>query len=287
MINSTTQRSLIGVAAALSWQPLDGDGIATDPEGAVTVDVSRANGTALVTGASATSTASEPCTYTLPAAHTALTDVLTVVWYDDGTERARTTVEIVGDYFVSIAGIRASDSSLLAEGKYSNEDLIRARTEVEHALSSMTETDFAPRFHYDRLDGMGTDTLELPWGPLRSVRSARIYWSATDYTELTATELAAIPAANARLAVRTDGCTWPAGHSNIVIEYETGYTAMPFDLRDQFYIEVRKQLNDSKSPGQVATPFSFPDDVTLDPAELAQQRRFFATLRRHSLRFIP
>jgi hypothetical protein len=69
-----------------------------------------------------------------------------------------------------------------------------------------------------------------------------------------------------------------------VIEYESGYPGLPFDLRDQFYTEVRKQLNDTKSAVQLATAYDFEGGPEVDPVLAAQTRRLFSTLQRYSLK---
>jgi hypothetical protein len=172
ILTAADQRSLTGVAATFSWQPLDGDGAAATPAGAVTVDIARANGTALVTAGATSGTGSDPRTYSLVATSCAITDLLTATWKDAGVTRATTTMELVGGYYANIPQIRASDPTLAANNvnAVSDADLIRARTEVEHAFASITSCDFVPRFHRERLSGTGTDTLLLGWGPLRSRR---------------------------------------------------------------------------------------------------------------------
>lgn len=292
------QRSLTGVPAVFSWQPLDGDGLVATP-GTITVDITRANGTVLVTAGATGGAASAPRTYTLAATNCALTDVLTAVWKDTGVERARTTLELVGGYYATIPQIRASDPTLGDNVKFPDVDVIRARTEVEHAFAGIAGTDFTPRYHIERLNGSNTTSLELGWGPLRSVRAVTIYYSGANIgVALTAAQLAAIPAVHGCIADRTDGGIWTGygygagvgngygaqGRANIVIEYEAGYSTLPFDLRDQFFIEVRKQLNDTKSTIQLATTYDYDGGPAVDPALTAQQRRLYSTLMRYSLK---
>lgn len=284
MINSTDQRSLVNVTAALSWQPVDGDGLATSPGGAVTVTVQRANGTVLVTDQATGGAGSAPRTYTLPVAHTAITDVLTAVWKDATVERARTTVEILGGYYATPAAIRASDPTLANTAAYTDTAILRARLEVSDALSSLTACDFAPRFHRQHVRGTGSTSIVLDWGPIRTVRAVTVYYasSALTGTVWTAAQLAAIPADPGRIALCTDHNVWPAG-ADIVVEYESGYDSMPADLRDQFFVEVRKQLNDANSTSQIATQYNYDNDGQMADPAAAQTRRWFSTLRRYSL----
>lgn len=285
ILTAADQRSLTGVAAAFSWQPLDGDGIAATPAGAVTVDISRANGTSLVTGGATGGAGSNPRTYSLAASSCLLTDVLTAVWKDAGVERARTTMELVGGYYASVAQIQASDPLLADTSKYPTADIIRARTEVEQAFESLTRCDFAPRYHIERLDGTGTNRIVLGWGPIRSVRSVTHYIGSTPSTTFTAAQLLALPACDGRVLTSTDlSSVFLFGSANVVIEYESGYSALPFDLRDQFFIEVRKQLNDNKSAIQLATTFDYDGGPQIDPVLAAQQRRLFSTMSRYSLK---
>lgn len=276
------QRSLTGVAAVFSWQPLTGDGGSGTAAGAVTVDILRANGTVLVTGAAASGTG--PYTYSLAAASCALTDILTAVWKDAGVERARTTLELVGGYIATLPQIRASDPTLADGSKFPDADVIRARTEVEHAFESLTGTDFTPRYHIERLNGSGTTSIELGWGPIRSVRSVTTYYAGSTLSTLTAAQLAAIPASDGCIAERTDGGVWNCGKANIVVEYESGLSTSPLDVRDQFFIEVRKQLNDIKSTTQLQTTYDYDGGPLVDPVLAAQQRRLFSTLMRYALK---
>lgn len=281
------QRSLTGVAAAFSWQPLNGDGGVGTPVGAVTVDITRANGSALVTGAATVAPVAPATayTYTLAAASCALMDVLTAVWKDGGVERQRTTLELVGGYYATIPQIRASDPTLADAGKFTDADIVRARTEVEHKFASVTSCDFAPRYHIERLDGNGGRMLILGWGPLRGVRAVTVYPSSSATgTVWTAAQLLQIPANESRIADCGTSNFWWSGGSNIVVEYESGYSTIPFDLRDQFLIEVRKQLNDTKSAIQLATPYDYDGGPQIDPVLAAQTRRLFSTLNQYSLR---
>ena len=49
---------------------------------------------------------------------------------------------------------------------------------------------------------------------------------------------------------------------------------MPFDVRDQFFIEVRKQLNDNKSVSQMATPYDYDGTANEPDMAVAAQKRY-------------
>lgn len=279
------QRSLTGVAAAFSWQALTGDGGTGTPTDPVTVDITRANGTVLVTGGATGGATSAPRTYTLAVTSCAITDVLTAVWKAAGVEQARTTMELVGGYYATIPAIRASDPTLADVSKFPDADIIRARTEVEQSFERLTQCDFTPRFHYERLDGTGTSKIVVGWGPIRSVRSVNVYSSTTTpSTTFTAAQLLMLPAAEGRVLVAADGSIFPVGSANVVIEYEAGYPTLPFDLRDQFFVEIRKQLNDNKSSITLASTLDYDGGPQVDPVVAAQMRRLFRILSDYSLK---
>lgn len=255
------ERLLKNVAATLSWQPIDYTGEATAPGGAVTVDLTRADGTVLVTGGATSGTGSNPRTYSLAAASNTLLDLITATWKEAGTARGTTIHEIVGGFYFSIAALRAFDSTITA-AKYPDGDVLTARREVEDELERITGTAWVPRYFRDRISGSGTDKLILPAGigAVRSVRSVREYDDATTFTAYTATELAAIDTSVMGMLTRLDGDPWAKGTKNILVELEHGYDQLPADLARATKQRARFRLNMEKSGvPDVADRFVRPD----------------------------
>jgi hypothetical protein len=107
----------------------------------------------------------------------------------------------------------------------------------------------------ERLDGSGRYDLVLGWPELRRVRWCRVYDEAGSYDELTADELAAIPANSAGIAERTDRYWWPAGRLNSEIAYEHGFDVPPRPIVDACVTYVRSHVRSHNSaiPGGAQT----------------------------------
>lgn len=237
---------------------LDADGEPATGSGTITVKLDKADGTnVLATGAT---DGSNPYTRSLPVASNLTLEQLVATWYVDGVARATTYIEVVGGYYFSIATARDRDSSLNDAGGYTTARLTEARRQVEDYCERYTNVAWVPRWRQMRLNGSGTTALYLPDPLLRTVRAVRIYTSATAYTSLTTTELAAIPADDAGIATRTDGSVWPAGEANIVIEYEHGHDRPPADLVNAAIVHLRLQVNETRA-GYSAEPQVITDAV--------------------------
>lgn len=284
------QRILRGVAATLSWQNVDSDGTAAAPAGAVTVRVQQADGTDLLAAGTATDgTTSDPRTVDLTAAQTATLDLLTVTWSDAGDSSTHTTyVEIVGGYYFSVDDARSADASLVDGGKYTADDIVAARREVEDEFETICGVAFVPRYRRVTLSGTGSTRLLLDDPVIRTVRSVRSYsdWGAASYTELSTDELADIQYDD--VGVLT-GATWVYGTRNLVVEYEHGYDRPPAEIKRAAITRLRARLNMARSgiPDR-ATSFVSSDGGTfrLDTPGMYKtgQPEVDAVLARYSLR---
>lgn len=239
MTTVPAQRILRGVTADLSVTFLDQDG---EPAagGTVTVDVSKADGTVIATGAS-TSAGDGTGEYTYSLAAQASLELITAVWKDDGNSRITTVHEVVGGYFFSVTDARAFDGAITTD-LATDARILAVRREVEDECELITEKAWVPRFRRIRADGTGTPSLFVGDWALRSLRSARVYTSGTDYEAFTATELAAVQCTEWGEFVRTDGGSWPTGTQNIVLEYEHGYDRPPADLQHGSLTRLRSRL---------------------------------------------
>ncbi|MCK2214286.1 hypothetical protein MF672_010855 [Actinomadura sp. ATCC 31491] len=231
----------------------------TDSAGPVTVEVTDATGTQVAAGP-ATSAGMGVYTFALPA-QTGLA-LLTVAWAAtiDGADVVETDeVEIVGGFYFSLRQGRASDSALSDTTKYSTEDLIQARTEVEVECERITQRAFVPRYRRVLLDGTGTRDLLLPDGGDDLVagvqlRGVRVLRSATmspragqPYVPLTTAQLGALVVTRDGLLRRGDGNVWTEGIGNVLLEYEYGSDAPPEDLVRASLVRFRSRLNIHKS----------------------------------------
>lgn len=280
-------QALVGVAANLDVSFLDQDGDLVAAVGTVTVDVARADGTAIATGASTTNPSTGVYRYALSAANNTLLDLLTLTWKDGGTTRAATVHEIVGGYYFSVADLRAFDTTLTDSDKYSNADLRQARDETEHEFEDITGCAWVPRYLRYRCSGTGSPQLILPvWAP-RSVRTVRVYSDATSYTAFTADELAAINTDDTGIATRTDGSAWPHGCENLVLEVEHGYSRPTPDLLHAAKQRSRYRLNMERSRNREQAVRVTVDGATYEMADDddIEQRQVMRVVRRHEVTF--
>ena len=228
----------------------------TDSTTTVTVAVTDANGTS-VAADDAVSAGAGTYTFALPAQ--ANLAALTAAWSAtiDGAAVVETDeVEIVGGFLFTLAEGRNSDDVLKDTTKYTTEDLLKARVEVEVECERITQRAFVPRYRRVTLDGTGTRDLMLPDGgddlvagillrgvrlPLRSAKVAPRVGQA--FTALNAPQLAALAVTRDGLLRRTDGNVWTEGLANVVLEYEYGSDSPPEDLKRQALVRFRSRLN--------------------------------------------
>lgn len=235
------QRIQVGAAASLSVQFLDQDGEPTAAVGAVTVDVARADGTAIATGAATTTTAGPPpiYNYALSAANNARLDLLTLTWKDAGVARTTSNVDVVGGYYWTVAELRAFDSKI--DNNLATDAAIRAiRREVEDTCERITGCAWVPRYrrkNYSidagqpaRASGWVSKLLIDEWNP-RTIRSARVYTDATTYTSFTNAELAAIIPREWGALERGDTGAWQVSAGGTVLEIEHGYDRPSSDIK--------------------------------------------------------
>jgi hypothetical protein len=175
------QRILRGVAASLSWQPVDSSGEAADPGATVTVGVVTSAGTeVLAPGTSTSGSGASPRTVALTAAQTADLDLLTATW-TVGSSIYTTTAEIVGGFYFTIAQARSSDPSLRDDTRFPTDSLVTAREAVEDEFERICGVAFVPRFSQEIAEGAGV--VRVKWPRIRTVRSIEAWsddaWTAT------------------------------------------------------------------------------------------------------------
>lgn len=255
------QRSLRGVAAALTWQPTDGIGSAADPGGTVTVTVSNDAGTALVTAAATGGTGAAVRTYTLAATHTASLDRLAVSWLVDGSEVATSSCEIVSRYYADLPDIMAR-ATKIGGGSWSAEQVDQVRAEVEHEFEDALGFSCVPRYARERVTVRRTSAeLVMPHKPLRSITSVTVY-DGTTGTALTATELASIVPNEVGTLRRTDGGCWYDG-TDVEAVYEHGETSPHQDIKRAFLERLFDRLAAKNSAVSArASTMSTSDGIT-------------------------
>lgn len=215
-------RILRGAPATLTYTHLDANGSRATAPAAVTVGVTRADGSTLIASGTATTEAAGVYTFALTPAQTTTLDVLTATWSITGVPGAsrQTSHEIVGGFLFSLDAL-ASKSGLQG---YDQSDMLRARAEVEDECEWITDIAWVPRYQRLVLNGTGEDTILTQVRAIRTIRSVRIYpvVGVDAYTSLTAGQIAGLVRSPDGMLRRTDGDVWRAGFGNVVLEVEHG-----------------------------------------------------------------
>jgi hypothetical protein len=234
------QRVLVGVAATIDVTIVDQNGEPADAAGVLTVDITKADGTVVVTGG-ATTNPSGVGNYQYALAAQSQLNLLTFVWKDGGVARVTTYVDICGGVYFSVAAARAFDTSITTT--LANDAKVQAvRREVEDECERITRRAWVPRYRRKTFVGDGTGLLRTGLRDIRTIRSATIYeLDGTTNTALTATQLAALRVAEWGGITRLDGDVWDAGQS-IVIEVEYGRERPPSDLQHATLTRLRSRL---------------------------------------------
>lgn len=232
--------------ATLSMQFLDGDGEPAAPLGAVTVRVQRGDGTEILPAGTATVQPGEDVTrrtVALTAAQTATLDLLTATWTEAGGGVFVSYHEIVGGFYFTVADARAADPSL-TEQKYSAAAIRAARREVEEEFEAICQVAFVPRYWRARIERPNSaQSLSLPTGRVRTLRSLRTYSTATTFYEFTSGDLAAVSLTPwGTLNIDTAALLGPS-----IVEFEHGYDVPPREIRAVAIERLRELLTRPKS----------------------------------------
>jgi hypothetical protein len=148
-------------------------GAATDADGSVTVDITRADGTVFATGAATTHPGVGRYAYTL-APQTNL-EYFTLVWigtFASIVQKITTHTEIVGAFYAPLVDIRAM-KGLTDTVAFPSARLEEARQWFEDFAEQFCGRAFVPRFARDKLDGDGTNTIRLNHIEPRTILSAK------------------------------------------------------------------------------------------------------------------
>jgi hypothetical protein len=247
------QRILRATPANLVVTILDSEGAADTTVSAVTVTVTRADGTVLATNATATNATGGSWTYAVTAAQTVDLDVFTAVWKVSGVVRATTQHEIVGGYFFTLPEARAAEPSLAGTNAPSDLQLVQFRREVEDEFERICHVAFVPRYRRVSLDGTGTTLLFLTDTYIRTVVAVTVGGATVDPANITIHSYGAL---------ELNGY-WTYGIRNVVVEYEHGYDRPPSEVRRAAISRLRQRVNMARTgiPDR-ATSFSMGEGGT-------------------------
>jgi hypothetical protein len=216
-------------------------GLATDADAAVTVDVTRADGTAFATGASASHPGVGRYTYTL--APQANLEYFTLVWsgaFTAVTQKITTHTEIVGAFYAPVNDIRAM-AGLANTTTYPTAALEEARQWFEDLAEQYCGRAFVPRFARDVLDGTGTGELLLMNRLPRKLLSVK-----ADGT--TVSPFSAWGLYPSGVVMRTTGVGagtsgfFNYGYNNVEITYEHGEDEPDLELREAALRAIQYRL---------------------------------------------
>jgi hypothetical protein len=192
----------------------DGDPVTTDV-GTVTCTISRADGTVVATGRSATdSTSAVTCALTTAEAQTL--DVLTAVWSVSGVVRHTSYHRVVGGFMFS------TNDLATRPGVQSGHDLATLRTERDR-ITDLIESFCgaqSPVYDLEQWQGRGSTVHALHYRPVRAVRSVTVDGAAKDVADLEVDYAAGV--------VRGD--VW--FYDSCTLGYEHGLDNPAQDLRD-------------------------------------------------------
>jgi hypothetical protein len=211
-------------------------------DGAVTITITRADGTALVTGATTTHGTGGVYTYQL-APQTEL-DLLTAVWsgiWGGVAQSISTQVEIIGGVLFPVSAARAFGDKVLADTtKYPDADIRETRERITDLFEQVCGVAFVPRYARDLLDGTGTSTIRV-----RKSHANRVIAASISGVALTSGDLAALTVYRSGDIVRYSGA-WDlpslAAGQNIAIAYEHGSFSPPLDIQRAGLVLARYEL---------------------------------------------
>ena len=255
---------VIRTASATLSRTLYVDEAPTDAAGTVTVAVTRLDGTAVVSG-NATHGGTGVYTYVLPGGPTSPSsatwqlDTLIVAWtgtIGGAVVTLTDEVEVVGSFIFGLAEARASDASLSNTTTYPATLLAARRIEVEDECERVCRQAFVPRFYREALSGRDIDRIGTRWPMLRRLRAVTVSGVAW-----TAPVVATVAVSESGMLTLPNGSVWPAGASNIVVEYEHGWDLPPPRLVSAAMRHLRYLLNEARS--------GIPDRVSSYTAEPA------------------
>lgn len=208
------------------------DGTLTAPTGNVAVIVKDLDDTTVQSG-NATLVADATGIYTFNLSPTTVLDTLgiysvTATFTVSGSSSTVTIpVEVVGDHLFEIHELRAFDTALSDDTRYTAEEIRIARDFATERLEEAAQVALTTRLKRIVIDGSGLTSLVLPDTEVTNFVSATNLEEeiGTDTEDdLTATELLDVEAKIEGILIRTDGNAWTAGTQNWIVEYEHGIT---------------------------------------------------------------
>lgn len=237
------------------------DGVPAD-DGAVTVTITRADGTAVVTAAATTSGGTGVYQYIL-AAQPEVAE-LTVTW-TGSTQQATTIVEIVGGLLYTLAALRAVKvaGSLPFQDAvaFPNSLLLDRRVEVTDDFEARTGWSFVPKFTREHHSGDGTSTLIV-----RQYKPDQLLSVTVDGAAQALADFDLTPDGILTWQASTFPTTRPG---NVIVEYTRGWTRPPPAISSAALARTAMLLLPSQA-GSTVNSWTTPDGVTYSYSQAGQ-----------------
>jgi len=217
------------------------DEVPTDAAGAVTCTLKRLGGTEVASGAATHPGPDGQYAFTVPGQ--AELDSLTLDWsgsFAGSPVTVRDHVEVAGGFLFNLARARAK--LRIDPRETSTMDLAELRVEVEDEAENIAGHAFVPRFERVAVSGRGRRELLVPRWLIRRVRAVSVdgvAWSTID--------VSGISASSSGVLTRMFGAPWPAGNSNIILEYEHGDSFVPPEVASAAAFRLRSLISAPKS----------------------------------------
>jgi hypothetical protein len=197
------------------------DEVGTPATGAVSVSVTRLDGT-IVQSVSATGPdAGNAYSFTFQGSD--VLDELVLTWSatigGDAVVLDSDVIEVAGGFYFGLAEARAIDSALANVTKYPTALLVDARVATEDECELITGQAWVPRFCRETLSGDGSGRLRASHTMIRAVRAITVNGSAWSGA-------AALGFSDTGMIYSDSGSFAPSrmqGSRNVVVEYEHGH----------------------------------------------------------------
>jgi hypothetical protein len=211
-------------------------GTLTDPDGnTATVTITKADGTALYTGAATTRQSQGTYRKVLTPADTTEVNLLTATWaatFSGAADQVVTYAEVVGDHLFTLGQARGFNprgqtaAPLASSTTYPDDAVLDARARISDEFELICGTSFFPRYGRVRLQGSGRRLLLLPARRLTSVLAVTV-----GGTAFTSPELADLDVHPDGTIVRSSGALFVAPPvpdvANVTVDYVYGYQRVP------------------------------------------------------------
>lgn len=224
----------------------DEDGVAANNTGDVTVQVLDEYGTVVASGTApnAAGNGTGEHTYTPPTSVTNALGTYTVRFtyvLSGTTYRVEVPYVVYGAHLFEISELRETAPELASAGDYPAREIRRARDAATEYLERAAGVAFSARSRTFTVDGTGTSTILLPVGQVNAVNS--VYVDDVQITDLDG--LVVYP--DGRLSWDDNGY-WAAGRSNVTVDVDYGYEAVPAPVRRAAMILAVEYLVPSALP---------------------------------------